>query len=291
MKQMKNFHPLVSFLYFLFVIGYSMFILNPHYVIISFLLSLTYSLMIKGKKSIKTLIYFLPMALFMLIINPLVNTSGETVLFHLAEGRPITKEAILFGALSAVMIICVILWFSSFNEIIDDDKINYLFGKITPSFALIFCMTLKFIPSFIRHLKKVLRAQKGIKNQKSFTQKLKTSLSVFSATITWAFENAIETSDSMRARGYGLFKRTNYSIYKFTKNDALVLFLILIFAGFIFIENFINSASMVFFPKIIYPSYDLSGIISFVFYFLLILIPSISEIWEVLKWKLLKSKI
>ena len=36
-------------------------------------------------------------------------------------------------------------------------------------------------------------------------------------------ENAIETSDSMRSRGYGLKGRTAFSIYHFTRKDKYVL--------------------------------------------------------------------
>ena len=35
--------------------------------------------------------------------------------------------------------------------------------------------------------------------------------------------NAIETSDSMRSRGYGLKGRTAFSIYHFTRKDKYVL--------------------------------------------------------------------
>lgn len=41
--------------------------------------------------------------------------------------------------------------------------------------------------------------------------------------VTWALENAIETSDSMRSRGYGLKGRTAFSIYHFTRKDKYVL--------------------------------------------------------------------
>lgn len=57
---------------------------------------------------------------------------------------------------------------------------------------------------------------------------------MLSILVTWALENAIETSDSMRSRGYGLKGRTAFSIYKFTKKDkgllAVMAALFLVFA-------------------------------------------------------------
>ncbi len=41
--------------------------------------------------------------------------------------------------------------------------------------------------------------------------------------ITWSLENAIETADSMRSRGYGLPGRSAFSIYRMDSRDKLAL--------------------------------------------------------------------
>ena len=52
-------------------------------------------------------------------------------------------------------------------------------------------------------------------------------ITILSIMITWALENAIETADSMKSRGYGLPGRTAFSIYRFDSRDrtALIWFL------------------------------------------------------------------
>ena len=40
--------------------------------------------------------------------------------------------------------------------------------------------------------------------------------------VTWALENAIETADSMKSRGYGLKGRTAFSIYRFNRRDKIL---------------------------------------------------------------------
>ncbi len=51
----------------------------------------------------------------------------------------------------------------------------------------------------------------------SLFNRIRAGFNMLSILVTWALENAIETSDSMRSRGYGLKGRTAFSIYKFTK--------------------------------------------------------------------------
>ena len=42
----------------------------------------------------------------------------------------------------------------------------------------------------------------------SLLQRLKNAITILSIMVTWALENAIETADSMKSRGYGLPGRT-----------------------------------------------------------------------------------
>ena len=62
---------------------------------------------------------------------------------------------------------------------------------------------------------------KDISEGKLF-DRIHAGLNMLSILITWALENAIETSDSMRSRGYGLKGRTAFSIYHFTRKDKYV---------------------------------------------------------------------
>ena len=48
-------------------------------------------------------------------------------------------------------------------------------------------------------------------------------MTVLGCLTTWALEGSIVTADSMRARGYGTAKRTNFRIYRLTGRDILLL--------------------------------------------------------------------
>ena len=134
MREFKTYHPIVNFLYFVLVIGFSCFFMHPVCLAVSLLCGFVYSVMLKGKKAVKTnLIYMLPMLVVMALVNPLFNHEGVTIIKYLPSGNPLTAESILYGICAAAMIASVICHFSCYNEIMTSDKFMYLFGKIIPA--------------------------------------------------------------------------------------------------------------------------------------------------------------
>ena len=119
----------------------------------------------------------------------------------------------------------VIQWFSCYNKIMTSDKFIYLFGRIIPALSLILSMALRFVPRFIGQLHIIRNGQKSMGRDTTngnILQRAYHGLNMLSILVTWALENAIQTSDSMRSRGYGLRGRTAFSIYRFTKKDKII---------------------------------------------------------------------
>ena len=295
MKEFKNYHPVVNFIYFLGVIGFSMVFMHPVCLGISFVCSFLLFAVISGVKAlVKSLLFMFPMALFMTIINPMFNHTGVTIITYFPSGNPLTFEALLFGFFASVMIVTVICWFSSCNKIMTSDKFVYLFGRVIPSLSLVFSMTLRFIPRFVKHFKEVLDAQKCMGKDIStgnLVSRGKILLEVLSVMITWTFENSIETADSMKARGYGLKKRTTFSIYKFDKRDISALAIITVLSVYVLVGGVSGSISCTFFPLVKMAEVSLYSISVFVAYFMLCIFPVVAEVAEVVRWKVLKSKI
>ena len=87
-------------------------------------------------------------------------------------------------------------------------------------------MILRFIPRFQNHLKKIIDINKIGDNpykSQSLLRRLKALFYTFSILVTWAFENSIETANTMKARGYGLKNRTTFHLYKFELRDTILL--------------------------------------------------------------------
>lgn len=55
--------------------------------------------------------------------------------------------------------------------------------------------------------------------QRRLIKRAKHGIKIMSILVTWALENAIDTADSMKDRGYGLPGRTAFSIYRFDRRD------------------------------------------------------------------------
>lgn len=292
MNEFKKYHPLVNFIYFAFVIGFSCFFMHPVCLGISFVCGFLYSVMLKGRKAIiKNLMYMLPMFVAMAIINPAFNHEGITVLEYLPGGNPLTLESVIYGLCAAGMIICVICHFSCYNEVMTSDKFIYLFGKIIPSLSLVISMTLRFVPRFTAQLKVVSNAQRGMGkdvSKGSITARAKHGIRILSIMITWALENSIETADSMKARGYGIPGRTAFSIYTFDKRDLNALIYILITATYTICGYFMDGMYFRFFPSLKWAELTLFNISVFVSYFLFCISPIIIEAEEVRRWKALK---
>lgn len=294
MNEFRSYHPIVNFIYFVLVIAFSCFFMHPVCLGISLVCSFTYSVMLKGKKQVKTnLIYMLPMLLMMALINPAFNHEGVTIIEYLPSGNPLTLESVIYGICAATMLISVICYFSCYNEVMTSDKFIYLFGKIIPSLSLVFSMTLRFVPKFAMQLKVMINAQRCMGcdvSNGSIIKRAKNGLKILSIMTTWALENAVETADSMKSRGYGIPGRTAYSIYTFDKRDAKALVCILFLGIYTFAGNLMGAMHFSYFPWIKADAVSLLSISTFLTYLLLCMCPIIIEIREVRRWKALKSK-
>ncbi len=295
MSEFKTYHPIVNFVYFMFVIGFSCFFMHPVCLMLSLLCGFTYSVMLKGRKAIKTnFLYMLPMLLVMALINPVFNHKGVTVLFFLPSGNPLTLESVIYGFCAAAMIASVMLHFSCYNEVMTSDKFLYLFGKVIPSLSLILSMTLRFVPRFFAHLKDVTNAQRCMGRDLhcgTMLARAKHGLHILSIMVTWSLENAIETADSMKARGYGLPGRTAFSIFPFGKRDKMALIYILILGIYTLVGSYMGGMDFHYFPAIKGAEGSAFHGSTFMAYLLLCVYPIVLEIWEVRKWKALRSKI
>ena len=291
MSEFKTYHPIVNFTYFVFVIGFSCFLMHPICLGISLISGFTYSVMLKGKTN---LIYMFPMLILMALINPAFNHEGITVIAYLPSGNPLTLESMLYGLCSAVMIVSVICHFSCYNEIMTSDKFIYLFGKIIPGMSLIFSMTLRFVPKFTSQLKVITNAQKCMGrdiSSGSIIKRAKCGLNILSIITTWSLENAIDTADSMKSRGYGIQGRTAFSIFTFDKRDKKAFTCILLLGIYTLMGNILGSTHFVYFPSIKITEISVFDISVFISHLLLYTYPIIIEIREARKWKALRSKI
>lgn len=295
MNTFKTYHPIVNFAYFTFVIVFSMFFMHPVCLGISLFCSFAYSILLNGKKAARfNFLYMLPMLLFAALVNPAFNHEGASILGYLPGGNPLTFESIAYGVSAAVMIVSVICWFSCYNAVMTSDKFIYLFGRVAPSLSLVLSMTLRFVPKFKEQMRVVANAQKCIGRDvtgTSMLQRAKNGVSILSIMVTWALENAVETADSMKSRGYGLKGRTSFSIYTFDLRDKRAMIAISLLGIYVAVGKFAGGLYFRYFPTIKSVAITPYSISLFFAYFALCMLPIIIEIREAQNWKSIKSKI
>lgn len=78
----STYHPLLNMLYFVGVIGVTVFVVHPVILAISLFGGIAYSVLLKGwKKTVKfNLIFSIPMMLIVALMNPMFNHYGVTIM-------------------------------------------------------------------------------------------------------------------------------------------------------------------------------------------------------------------
>ena len=289
MNEFKTYHPIVNFIYFLLVIGFSMFLMHPVSLGITLFSAIVYITVLKGKKALLiSVLSAIPIMLLGAVINPIFSHEGITILTYFPSGNPLTLEAFYYGFAAAAMLVAVIIHFTSYNEVMTSDKFIYLFGRIIPSLSLVISMTLRFVPTFLSRFREIKTVQKTLgvsMSEGSIIKRARSATKILSILITWSLENAIETADSMKSRGYGLSGRTAYSIFRFEKRDLIALLWMCALTLAIFAGIYCGALSYSYFPIFAVGKFSIWVHAT---YLLLCITPVIIEVREAIRWKAIK---
>ncbi len=282
----KGFHPVSSFLFFVFTFAVSLCFSHPLLLASSIICALSYSVKLGGKTAVKKFFFFhLPMILLITAFNFAFSHYGVTTLFEMQNGNRFTLEALVYGLVFGLKASAVILWLGCFNEVISSDKFIFLFGRFSPKTALVISMVLRFIPLFEKRAREIENARRGLgidaKNGNILTR-FKNSIHSISILITWILENAIDTANSMTARGYGLKGRKSYNSFLFAFRDKIFVLLTVVISVLfvVFRESFYS----VFNPIIEISPLSLSSVLLFITFVLFGLSPLIIDLREEKLW-------
>jgi len=289
-RSLEDYHPRAVGLYFLAVTCIAVFSMNPVIVAESLAGSLLLYLVRHGFRDGKTHLGTLGLFVVLTLVNPVVSHNGVTPLF-VVNHNPVTLEALLFGAFTAAMITGTLYWFRSFSEIMTSDKLLCLFGALSPKLALLFSMALRYVPHFRRQSERVQASQRamGLYKEDNLIDAARGGTRVFSILLTWALENGIVTADSMAARGYGLGRRSSYTIFLFRRRDLVFLLMSVLLTAATIAGSFRLGYS--YYPVFRVDIPDAWGSAGLAAYGLLALLPAIIEIKEAVRWRWYLSKI
>lgn len=289
----SSYHPAVNFLYFGLVLFFTMCFLHPACLLLSLAAALRYAVCLNGRRAVRrSLRYLLPAALLAALINPAFNHQGATILTYLPSGNPLTLESIAYGLAAAALLSAMVTWFSCYTAVMTSDKFVYLFGRVIPALSLVLSMALRFVPRFQVQARAVSQAQRCVGrdvSDGSLLQRLRNGVTILSILLTWCLENALETADSMKSRGYGLPGRTAFSIYRLDDRDQAALWWLGALGGYILSMWGAGGFACRYFPTFRLAPRDgwsLSGLLAFG---LLCLTPVIIDRREDRQWTRLRS--
>jgi energy-coupling factor transport system permease protein len=144
-------------------------------------------------------------SLLVVPLNALSVHTGDHVLFTLPKewpivGGPITLEALVWGASSALGLLNLLILFATFNLTVDQAQIL----RLTPAFVyeagLIVSIALAFIPQMMLSAQEIREAQL-IRGHRG--RRLRDMLPLVMALLTTALERSFQLAESMEARGFG----------------------------------------------------------------------------------------
>lgn len=286
MRYFENLHPICILIYFVAVIGLTLACFHPVMLVVSLVGAFSFLLRLKGGKGAGQQFRFvISMFLLVAVANPLINHRGVTLL-GMFLNQWITLEAIAYGITAGLSLAALILWFGCYSEVMTSEKFLYLFGKIAPSSALLISMALQLVPKLNRQLTEIKESQEMLRPaKKNFAGKLGTAIRHTSTLVGWSLEGAVEQTDSMKARGYGLKRRTTFHLFNFDTRDFRFLCGVLMLSGVCVIARAFGHGHMEFYPRMDAVITGESGIVLYFLFGVLAFLPAILEGKEALVWR------
>ena len=215
MNAMTRRHPVVLFVYY--VMTLVLLIVAGHpllYGLLLLLMGIDVSLNRGFLKMLKSFVGSLTVAALCVVVNPLLNHRGMTVLFYLNENA-VTKEAVLYGCYMTVVLLGTIFLFSDFSHVMTSEKIMTMSGKRLPSFSL-----------------------HGNRPH------------VWSALLGKTMEDSVERSMAMKAKSYGKNGRTSFYARKWNMGDYVFFAIVCMMSVFVIGKQIMAPAPVWFFPSI-----------------------------------------
>lgn len=275
MEAFARLHPAVILFYY--VVGVWLMVWIGHPLLcggIWLVCLIDYGCMEGRRKLFRTLMGGLSVACFCLVVNPILNRRGVTLLFLVGRFR-ITGESVLYGGNMAVILLASLMIFSCMSHYMSAEKIMALFGRRFPSFALLFSMILRLVP-------------KAGHDFREMTSRHGSCPAVWSALLGFMLEDSMERSIAMQNRGYGSRCRSSYYARPCTKEDIVLLagMALLVIPMVIYLH--IHPVSVRFFPSV---RIETMPMLVWGLLFLFYMIPLLWRGKDELQWYLSRQKI
>jgi energy-coupling factor transport system permease protein len=155
-----------------------------------------------GAELRRMLLFALPFALLVALVNPLVSREGLTVIARFGEvpwfGRiDVTLEATVYGAILGLRALALIVSFALFTLVVDPDELLRLFRRVSFRSALTATLATRMVPVLQRDGQRIADAQRCRPGSAP------SRLTLVRAVAGGALDRAVEVAAALEVRGYG----------------------------------------------------------------------------------------
>lgn len=159
-----------------------------------------------GHQLRRALLFALPFALVIALLNPLVTRNGLTVIARLGEvpvlGRlDVTLEALVYGAVLGLRALALILCCALYAAVVDPDEVLRLFRRVSFRSALTATLATRMVPVLQRDGRRMADAQRcrpGLPPSR---------VALVRAVAAGALDRAVDVASALEVRGYGAARR------------------------------------------------------------------------------------
>lgn len=281
--RFSTYHPLVLVTFFGTAIIATMLASHPVLAAVSWVLAFVVSMVAEGPaRALGRLILIVPIIGVVTVANMYFVVLGSTELFSLGD-RIFTLEATIFGVTTGLMLTAMLMWFAVAQRFIRNDDLLSLTSGVLPTLSLMVSMLFKLVPDFVRRAGLVSTAREALDpGTPSAGGRIRSAIDTSSVLVSWTMEDSLDTTDSMRARGYGAARRTSYRERGMKPRDIRMLIWMIVGGVSIIAATLLIVSRFRFYPEIA----DLGPAWTYPLIALYLLTPALVMGWGWLTWKL-----
>jgi energy-coupling factor transport system permease protein len=181
-----------------------------------------------GGELARAAVLAVPLALLVMLINPIASQQGLTVLVDgpvvpVLGNVDITLEALVYGAVAGVRVLVVVLGFALYSACVDPDRVLRLAGRLAPRSALTASLATRAVPMLGRDGRRMAEAHSlraGARPAADWRSRVARTATLTRALGAGALERSVELAAALEVRGYGALGRFPASRAPWSRHDT-----------------------------------------------------------------------
>lgn len=229
---LQSLHPVAALTYLAALLGVALLFTHPLGLLGLLLVILLALQAADALKAWQT--YFqisLVIAAVIMVVNPLLTRSGESIIWRgpelpLLGALAISLEAVAYGGAMCVRLLDVVGIFCLYNSMVHPDQVVHIFSRLAFKSALVLSLATRMFPALVRRLVSIqeVYSLRGLDfHTGRWLAKLRNYGLLLNVLLLSSLEDSLDIAEAMQARGFGSGRRTSYRQYIWRPRDTFCL--------------------------------------------------------------------